>query len=80
MDTSQIPSLCPVYLLKGVQFSNAGGPESTAKRKQTNPEHPMSLFTFEVGHDLVGLLAQFVSVGPEFVSVQCSGHLCRRYH
>ena len=26
-ETSQIPSLWPVYLLKGVQFSKAGGPE-----------------------------------------------------
>lgn len=27
-DTSQIPSLCPVYRLNGVQFNNAGGPET----------------------------------------------------
>ena len=26
-DTSQIPSLWPVYLLNGVQFSKAGGPK-----------------------------------------------------
>ena len=26
-ETSQIPSLWPVYLLKGVQLSKAGGPE-----------------------------------------------------
>ena len=39
-DTSQIPSRCPVYLLNGVQFNNAGGPEIPYFQHKMLPDRP----------------------------------------
>ena len=79
-ETSQIPSLWPVYLLKGVQLSKAGGPGIVFLTFYKFLAHYLTSFllTFEVGHDLVGVLLQLIGMRSQLMSIKSSGHFVGR--